>query len=376
MPKSIHFAIITHVLHNKEESHLSGYAPYIREMNIWFKYVDEVSIVAPLLKTGPTAINSVYEHEKINFVKIPTLNFTSFKKICSSLFKLPILLCRIFWTMKKADHIHLRCPGNIGLLGCLVQIFFPNKIKTAKYAGNWDPKSKQPWSYRLQKYILNNTFLTRNMQVLVYGNWEKQSKNIRPFFTATYSEAEKEIVEKPGFDTVLEFIFVGSLVSGKNPMYAVQLVEQLIKKGRKAVLNLYGEGIERNVLVDYIKKNKLGEYIILQGNQSKEVVTEAYKKSHFVVLPSKSEGWPKAIAEGMFWGCVPVATKVSCLPFMLDFGNRGILLEMDLEEDIAKIEGIITKEDVFFAISKLAADWSQQYTTSLFETEIAKLLVK
>jgi hypothetical protein len=34
--------------------------------------------------------------------------------------------------------------------------FFPNKPKTAKYAGNWDPKSKT-WTYMQQK-ILSNTF--------------------------------------------------------------------------------------------------------------------------------------------------------------------------------------------------------------------------
>lgn len=76
------------------------------------------------------------------------------------------------------------------MLGCLVQIFFPKKIKTAKYAGNWDPEAKQPLSYRIQRWVLSNTFLTRNIQVLVYGEWKQQTKNIKPFFTATYSKSE------------------------------------------------------------------------------------------------------------------------------------------------------------------------------------------
>jgi hypothetical protein len=29
--------------------------------------------------------------------------------------------------------------------------FFPVKKKTAKYAGNWDPKVKQPWTLQTQK---------------------------------------------------------------------------------------------------------------------------------------------------------------------------------------------------------------------------------
>ena len=114
----------------------------------------------------------------------------------------------------------------------------------------------------------------------------------------------------------------------------------------------------------------------MHGNQNQEVVKKAYKKSHFVILPSKSEGWPKAIAEGMFWGCVPLATKVSCVPFMLDYGNRGVLLDMNLEKDIVQLEKILQNENDFFSKSRQSIEWSQNYTTDVFETEIKKLLAK
>jgi len=369
------FAIITHVSHIKKENDYFAYAPYISEMNIWFKYIDEVIIVAPLKNAKPTEIDISYQHNKIDFRPVPDFNLTNFKNVLSSAFKLPIIFWRIFWAMKSADHIHLRCPGNMGLIGCLVQVLFPNKTKTAKYAGNWDPESKQPFTYKMQKWILSNTFLTRNMTVLVYGEWKNQSKNIKPFFTATYSDSEKEIIPKTGIDNTIEFIFVGSLVSGKNPMYAIQLVQELVEKGFNVTLNLYGEGSERNNLENYIQTNNLEKFIVLHGNQNKEIIKKAYQKSHFVILPSKSEGWPKAIAEGMFWACVPVATKVSCLPSMLDYGNRGILLEMDLDKDVNIIKEIISDEKTFLTKSSLAIQWSQNYTTDLFEAEIKKLLV-
>ncbi|WPO79481.1 glycosyltransferase [Flavobacterium sp. KACC 22761] len=368
------FLIITHVEHLKEGNHYFGYAPYVREMNIWFKYIDEVIIVGPLFKNKPTAIDLAYQHQKIDFRKIPGFNFTNFTNILISAFKLPIIFWRIFWAIKNADHIHLRCPGNVGLIGCIVQIFFPRKQKTAKYAGNWDSKSKQPWTYKLQKYILNNTFLTRNMKVLIYGEWKNQSKNIKPFFTATYSEIEKEVILKNDLDETLEFIFVGSLVIGKNPLYAIKLVQKLLKSGKSANLNLYGDGVEKNNIEIYIKENKLEKNIFLHGNQDKEIVKKAYQKSHFVILPSKSEGWPKAIAEGMFWGCVPLATKVSCVPFMLDYGARGVMLEMDLEKDFTQINTLLKNHEIFIMKSKHSQEWSQIYTTDFFEKEIKNLL--
>ncbi|CAA9203668.1 UDP-N-acetylglucosamine--peptide N-acetylglucosaminyltransferase GtfA subunit [Flavobacterium bizetiae] len=369
------FAIITHVSHVQSADQYFGYAPFIREMNIWIKYVDEVIIVAPLTIRETTAIDIEYKHNQINFIQVPVFSFTSFATILNSVFKLPLIISRIFVAMKNADHIHLRCPGNMGLIGCFVQILFPNKVKTAKYAGNWDAKSKQPWTYKLQRYILTNTFLTKKMQVLVYGDWDDQSKNIKPFFTATYSQFEKEIVQKQYFVQKVEFIFVGTLVVGKNPFYAIRLVEQLVKKGKNAILNIYGDGMQREVLEQYIEKNQLQNFIFLKGNHDKLTIKKAYQKSHFVLLPSQSEGWPKAIAEGMFWGCVPIATNVSCVPYMLNFGDRGILLKMNLDYDLTQIEEILNNEQTFFSKSRLAIEWSQKYTTDFFDAEIKKILL-
>ena len=372
----MNFVIITHVNHKKQNNQYFGYDPYIREMNIWLKFVDKLIVVAPLENSSPTTIDSFYDHDSIDFRETSSFSFTNFKESFFALFNFPVIIWKIFFAMKIADHIHLRCPGNMGLLACFVQIFFPQKIKTAKYAGNWDPKSKQPCTNKLQKWILSNTFLTRNMQVLVYGDWESQSKNIKPFFTATYSEFEKENFQKTGFEETIEFVFVGSLVAGKNPMYAVKLIHNLIKKNDKITLDIYGEGAERESLEKYIRNNHLENHIFLHGNQDKETLKIAYQKSHFVILPSKSEGWPKAIAEGMFWGCVPIATQVSCVPFMLDYGNRGILLNMNLESDSAKVAVYLNDKIDFDRKSKLAAEWSQNYTTDVFETEIKKLLTR
>ncbi|WP_291102584.1 MULTISPECIES: glycosyltransferase [unclassified Flavobacterium] len=369
------FLIITHVPHILEQNQYFAYAPYVREMNIWIQQTDKLIIVAPLSKSPKTPIEIRYEHENIEFLDIKAFDVLSLKAISRSIYKIPAISGRIFTSMQKADHIHLRCPGNVGLLGCFVQILFPNKTKTAKYAGNWDPKSKQPWTYKLQKWILGNPFLTRNMQVLVYGQWEGNSKNIKPFFTATYSEADKLPIINKNPNRQIHFVFVGTLVQGKNPFYVIQLVEALYKKGHDVTLSFYGEGTERNALEQYIAQKNLEKIVELKGNQSQEIIKNAYEYSHFVILPSESEGWPKAIAEGMFWGCVPLATSVSCVPFMLDYGNRGVLLEMDLEKDIMQIEAILQNETAYQNKSKNASDWSRQYTMDVFEEEVKKLLV-
>ena len=374
--KKIKFAIFTHVVHGQSDGGYFAYAPYVNEMNIWAKYVSKIIIVAPINSNQKTAIDSFYVHNNLKFKTIKSFNFKTISSTINAIFSIPKLVYTIFKTMQTADHIHLRCPGNIGLLACIVQIFFPKKTKTAKYAGNWDPKAKQPLSYRLQKYILSNTFLTKNMQVLVYGEWPNQSKNIKPFFTATYSDAEIIDFEPKNFDKTIKFLFVGTLSSGKRPLYSIQLVEKLSKIKPNISLEIYGDGAERETLKKYIKDNSLEKTVILKGNQQQEVLKQAYIDSHFVILPSKSEGWPKAIAEGMFWGCLPIATDVSCISNMLDNQNRGLILDLSLVNDVKKNNFLIDNQELYQQKVTQALQWSRQYTTDFFEQEIGKLFNK
>lgn len=350
------------------------YKPYETEMQMWARNTDKIIFCCPVWKEDRNLLKSKVSFKidkTIKLVEFDIKNFKYLPKIIGAVFSNAF---RIFKAMQAADHIHLRCPGNMGLIGCFVQVFFPKKKKTAKYAGNWDLKAKQPWSYRLQKWILNNTFLTKNMQVLVYGAWEGSSVNIKPFFTATYSALEKEPLHKRNWNKVIRFVFVGTLSEGKRPLYALQLVEQLMQSGQKVSLQFFGEGVQRTLLQEYIGTNHLSEYITLEGNQSKEVILEAYKSAHFLILPSKSEGWPKVVAEAMFWGSIPLATKVSCVPDMLAGGMRGVLLGLDLVQDAAQVAHLIANPPLFDQMSAAAATWSRAYTTEKFEHEIKNLL--
>ncbi len=479
------FAIITHAVHKIKGNKFYAYEPYVREMNLWLKYVDEVQIVAPVSDEEITTIESKYQFQHnetkhhsepacpagrqgkailsekqittshtprndeserhseqreailskeridtshtprndekpIKLTEISSFDITSFKNGLSAIFVIPKVIWKIYKAMKWADHIHLRCPGNIGLLGCFVQILFPNKPKTIKYAGNWNPKSKQPLSYRIQKWILNNIFLTKNGKVLVYGEWANQSKNIVPFFTASYSEKEIEQEEKitsshtPRNDeterhseqseaisskeqiaslqtlrndkkerhpelvsgshpNALNFIFVGTLSKGKQPLLSVQVVHELKKREFKVQLNIYGDGVERANIEIYILENKLQQEVILHGNISKENIKEAYKKSHFLLFFSKSEGWPKVVAEAMFWGCLPISSNVSCIPFMLGNGRRGTVINSDIKTIIAVIEDYLKDDKKYRKQVKEAMKWSRQYTLERFEKEIGEL---
>ncbi|WP_115461505.1 glycosyltransferase family 4 protein [Winogradskyella aurantiaca] len=369
-------AIFTIVQHTKKNQQLFGYGPYIREMNLWGYYVEEMLVCGPLnKKSDPGTIDVAYEHSRLTFFKVPAFNLLSVMQVIRSILVIPIIFIQCIRVMAMADHIHLRCPGNIGLIACVCQILFPRKPKSTKYAGNWDPNSQQPWSYKLQQAILRNRFLTRNMKVLVYGEWPNEPEHIIPFISATYYDKDKVPFKKRDFDQILEFVFAASLVPGKRPLLTIQIIEELNKKGYPAILHMFGDGPLRIELEAYITENRIRDQINLYGNRDIQELKNYYQKAHFNILPSKSEGWPKAVAEGMFFGCIPVTTSVSCVEWMLDDGMRGILIEPKLESAISSITYALEQKDLHF-LAQRAQTWSEQYTFDRLNEEIKSVLLE
>ena len=369
------FLIVTHVLHKNVGGHYYGYGPYVKEMNLWLKHVNQVVILAPLLKdVRVDPIDLAYQHKNIRFKKVPEFNLLTWGERLKSLIYIPIIFFKLLIEMLKADHIHLRCPGNMGLLGSFAQILFPWKIKSAKYAGNWDRNSIQPFTYKLQQKILSSELLTKNMQVLIYGTWPPMTKNLRSFFTATYSKDEIVPTQSRVLEEPLKLVFVGGLLPGKKPLVSCEALKSLIDLGINATLELYGEGVEREALELFIKKNNLESRIILKGNQPGFKIKEAFQRSHFLIFISESEGWPKVVAESMFWGCVPITTAVSCVPEMVGNGKRGVLVNPDAKEVITVILDFLNEPDKYLISSENAMDWSREFTLEKFEEEIQTVL--
>jgi len=371
------FLIVSHAVHKKNDDQIFAYGPYVREMNLWVKAFNQVRVLAPLIvDNGPDKIDLAYSHENISLRSIPNFQISALKYIPKAIYSSVLIFFVCLQEMRQADHIHLRCPGNIGLIGCIAQFFFKKKIKTAKYAGNWDWKSKQPWSYRVQQRILRNTFLSKNMQVLVYGEWPDKTKNIRSFFTATYSRNEIEEIHKDSLDKRIELVFVGSLTENKSPITCLEVCEVLHRKGIPVHLTFCGDGDQRHILEKKIKDLHLESQISLLGNVDAEKVKEVLQKAHFLVFISRSEGWPKAVAEAMFWGCLPITTPVSCVPYMLSHGSRGKLLKEDSSlEDICNSIVEYKNNTILYHQHRIAATkWSQQFTLEEFENEVLKLI--
>ena len=368
----MNFVVVSTAALVRKPDGLYGYAPYIREMEIWARHTGSVHFVCPVSEDAQGKLLMKLDFPVKRVYRLHQFDFLSVKGILRGLLFTPLNFLVVLTAMFCADHIHLRCPGNLSLLGCIAQLFLPWKKKTAKYAGNWDPAAQQPLSYRWQRSLLSNAFLTRNMQVMVYGQWPGSSANVRSFFTASYSEKDKTEIAVRYPEKEIRIIFVGTLSKNKNPLYAAALATRISEAGYSVSLEFYGDGEQRAELEQLTRTSNCT--FTLKGNRDAAEVREAYGQSHFLILPSSSEGWPKVVAEAMFWGCIPLSTPVSCVPDMLGQGSRGILLTMDIGQDSGSVLSLLGSPDRYRLMASAAMEWSRKYTVERFDEEIRKLV--
>lgn len=368
------FLIITCVHHFVENGKYYAYGPYVREMNLWIQNKENVTVLAPLnIFQTPGKIDLAYDHPNLKFESVPAYHIQSWRARFKALGQVPFILVRIFLEMWKSNHIHIRIPGNMGLLAMFVQIFFPRKFKTIKYAGNWDPKSIQPITYKIQRRIANSTLLTHNSKVLVYGNWPDNSSNVVPFFTASYRKDEIEPVSKTSLKEKLRLVYVGAIYDGKNPEIGIFLSKILLDKGIDFEFIYCGDGVMRNELEGLSKEMGLSNRVFFLGNITAAEIKEILKKSHFLIFISRTEGWPKAVAEAMYWGCVPFTSEVSCVPEMVGKNReRGVLMTKDPEEIYLAMLPFLEDEALFHRTSTAAMDWAREFTLEKFQSEIEK----
>lgn len=370
------FLIISGAYHYRKNGKLYAYGPYVREMNIWISQVDKVVVMCELHEGDPAGMDIPYEHpHPIEVVGHNGFEFTTIKKAIRSACIMPVLVFRMIRQMWLADHIHFRGPASIGLIATFVQILFPWKKKTMKYAGNWDWHFPAPFSYKLQKRIPNNTWLTHNIKVLVYGSWPYRSKNILPFFTATYREHEKVPIQKD-WKAAPVFLFTGVLEDHKQPLLTYEIFKSILAWAPNAKMVFCGGGYLQPVLEQAAQQDGIAHLVQFTGSVSKDAIKQQCQAAHFLLFQSKSEGWPKAVAESMFWGTIPITRSVSIVPEMLGNGERGILTtpEESIDSIALRTKQLWENKNECARMSQACMDWSRPYTLDRFEEEIKQLI--
>ncbi|MFK8111693.1 MAG: hypothetical protein AB8B91_05810, partial [Rubripirellula sp.] len=190
--------VITHVPHYRSDGELHAYGPYVREINVWCDLFPQVTIAAPCYDQPPQGDGLAFSRDNLSVFPIAESGGETIWAKLYQLCVLPWIVARLCFAMWRADAIHVRCPGNLGLLGVALGPIFCNKL-VAKYAGQWNGFPGESRTVTLQRWLLGSRWWRGT--VTVYGDWPGQRDHVVSFFTSVMTTEQiqraKEIAARP-----------------------------------------------------------------------------------------------------------------------------------------------------------------------------------
>ncbi len=277
--------------------------------------------------------------------------------------------------LRQTDAFHLRSPGNIGLVASLL-VPLVQHHRCAKYAGQWPDYPGEGRSYRLQKAILRSRWW--GAPTTVYGRWPAQPAHIVPFFTSVLTnqqmERARQAIQARPVAGVPGVLFVGRLSAAKNVDVLLRAVAGLRDAGIALRCTIIGDGPERAALDRLCTDLDLADRVTFAGGLPFAAVLDHYAAADALVLASETEGWPKALAEGMAFGLVCIGSARGLVPQMLADG-RGLLVPPgDQAALTAALRGVATDPAAYVPMRQAAAAWGQSYSLESLRVALADLL--
>ena len=317
--------IISHTPHFQKDNNVYGWGPTITEINNFSKLFSKIYHIAPLYDKKPLKSSVSYNSKKIYFIPINPRGGGGLKNKIDIILGIPQQLKIINKYCKKSDWVQFRAPTNLGIY-VLPYLSYFNKTKYwVKYAGDWTQKSP-PLSYRLQRMWLENNF--NKSYVTINGKWASQKKHTvsfeNPCLTNNELNQARNKTKTKIFSDKLNICFVGSMTPKKGVGILISSLKLI--KDSKFIKNIYfiGDGPYRKVYENEAKEIKNMKINFL-GALPRGQLNSIYSKSHLIILPSFSEGFPKVIGEASAYGCVPIVSNVGSISQHINNSN-GILI--------------------------------------------------
>lgn len=319
--------IVSHTPHYRMGDGIVGWGATVREIDQLATVFESIVHVAPLYDEPPPGSSMPYESSRVRLRAVKPAGGEGIRAKLGIPMKYPSYAGAILDEMRKADVVHVRAPANISLLALGVMMLARSPAKRwSKYAGDWSGGENEPFSYRLQRWILR-----RRLQggvVTVNGTWKDQPawvfSFVNPCLTQQEIEEGRAATRAKRLDGVVRLLFVGRLETEKGVGVCLEIARDLKRQGVAFELDLIGDGAERAKFESHAREWGVEPWVTFHGGLPRNRLGLFFSKAHFLLLPSRcSEGWPKVLSEAMAYGAVPLSTRISSIPQFLSEFKTG-----------------------------------------------------
>jgi glycosyltransferase involved in cell wall biosynthesis len=193
-----------------------------------------------------------------------------------------------------------------------------------------------PPSFIFQRWWLRKGFIKG--PITINGRWPGQPDHAFSFDNPSLTLEDirqarglacAKVLERP-----IRFIYVGRIVTAKGLGVILEIMRQLRlhygdTQSPQISLDILGDGHERAQFESLSEQMGLANTVRFHGWVSHDRVHDFLCRSHFMLLPSQTEGWPKVLSEAMAHGVVPITSQVSAIPQTLAEVGTGVVLPPD-----------------------------------------------
>ena len=159
--------------------------------------------------------------------------------------------------------------------------------------------------------------------------------------------------EEPG-----RIFYAGWINPRKNLATLVRAVAALKSRGIKVKLYAAGEASDaeyHQLVLKTIEELDVADEVVMLGRVGQDEIMGQLTKASVFVLPSLQENAPMAIAEAMATGVPVISSNVCGMPYMIDEGRTGYLVEPNDHLGYAdRIEKLITDDALRQSVSTAA----------------------
>ena len=317
--------IISHTEHYSRKGEIVGWGPTVNEINYLSDYWDYVVHVACLYDTEAPLGSKPYTRDNTRLVPIrPTGGKKLWKKL-NIIFYMPVVLAKVAQSIRGATHVQFRAPTGIGvfLLPAFSFLFNRNYVFWVKYAGNWNA-ANPPLGYRFQRWWLKKNFA--KCKVTINGSWLEQPEHCISFENPclTGGDLAKGSLIRLGkkFKAPFRLAFVGRLEDEKGLSRIIDALK-IVGLDQIERIDFVGDGPKRR---EYERQCAfVGNKVFFHGFLDSSGVHSVLSETHFILLPSDSEGFPKVIAEAACYGGIPIVSDVGSIGHYVKSGTNGFL---------------------------------------------------
>ena len=319
--------IISQMYHyRRADGRIVGWGPTVQEIDHLATRFDDVRHIASFMEGEPPASMLPYASDRVKLVPVPFTGGDRLRDKLGVLAAAPGYLAAMLRELRTADVVHVRCPANISLFAAVLLPWLRRpRARWIKYAGNWRPERYGSLPFAFQRWFLATPW-HRGM-VTVNGSWPGQPPHVRSFYNPSFTDEElaaaRASVRDKRMTSPVRLLFAGRLDEDKGVGTALRTLAELGRRGTAATLALAGDGPDRAMYERLVDELGLRERVVFHGWVAKPALAEHYARAHLMLFPTKSEGWPKVISEGMAYGAVPIATAVGAIPQYLESFQLG-----------------------------------------------------